>query len=375
MHWCAARSPTACATWSAAYSEKRDEGFIKNNGPAEDGATSDRWMVEAQLEADLGEHAVARVRYSKFEWSDTYGVGNTLLANLSPYDTTLPVQRRSLLQLDVRLHRHEPGDRGPVHRRHQSHGGRHARGPQPHPSRLHVGSRRRDAEVLRRLPGVPVSHGLRQRRNAAHRRSSTFRCRRAYPAWPATMNCRFRRRRSGHAVDVHSPGLHGDERHGRSRRLLRGIAALVVERDQPVFQRRRRGAVDRGSVSIRHDLGQPAAHQGAQRCGDPRAHRLPAGRIRSARNGAINGHLEGESYAGFGQIDWAFADKWTFTLGARYTEDKKKGFDEACYIGRIPATAIGAAEASFEGAIRQQLAEPVLACLCRTAMTRRCAPR
>ena len=72
------------------YSEKRDEGFIKNRGPAEDGATSDRWMVDAQLEADLGEHAVARIRYSKFEWSDTYGVGNTLLSSISPYDTTLP---------------------------------------------------------------------------------------------------------------------------------------------------------------------------------------------------------------------------------------------------------------------------------------------
>ena len=32
---------------SAATIEKRDEGFIENIGPAEDGATSDRWMVEA----------------------------------------------------------------------------------------------------------------------------------------------------------------------------------------------------------------------------------------------------------------------------------------------------------------------------------------
>ena len=54
-------------------------------------------------------------------------------------------------------------------------------------------------------------------------------------------------------------------------------------------------------------------------------------------NGSINGHLEGDSYAGFGQIDWASPTKWTFTLGARYTEDKKEGFDEAWYVGRIPA--------------------------------------
>ena len=89
---------------------------------------------------------------------------------------------------------------------------------------------------------------------------------------------------------------------------------------------------------------------------------LPAGSNPLGTNGAINGHLEGESYAGFGQIDWAFASNWTFTLGARYTEDKKKGFDEAFYIGRIPSTAVGAAEASFEAAFRNTLAtNPALA--------------
>ena len=63
---------------------------------------------------------------------------------------------------------------------------------------------------------------------------------------------------------------------------------------------------------------------------------LPAGSNPLGTNGAINGHLEGESYAAFGQIDWTFAEDWTFTLGARYTEDKKKGFDEAFYIGTHP---------------------------------------
>ena len=70
--------------------EKRDKGFIENIGPGDDGATSDRWMVEAQLEADFGENVTARVRYTKFEWQDTYGVGNTLLSTISPFDTTTP---------------------------------------------------------------------------------------------------------------------------------------------------------------------------------------------------------------------------------------------------------------------------------------------
>jgi iron complex outermembrane receptor protein len=79
-------------------------------------------------------------------------------------------------------------------------------------------------------------------------------------------------------------------------------------------------------------------------------------------NGAIDGHLEGESYAAFGQIDWAFADNWILTLGARYTEDRKKGYDVAWYIGRMPSTAIGAAQVAFEDAIREQFAtDPDLA--------------
>ena len=71
--------------------------------------------------------------------------------------------------------------------------------------------------------------------------------------------------------------------------------------------------------------------------------------------GVIDGHLEGESYAAFGQIDWTFGQAWTFTLGARYTEDKKEGWDAAWYVARSPDTAIGAAEANFENAIRGQL--------------------
>jgi len=70
------------------YMERRDEGFINNIGPARDTAEIRRWMFEAQLEADLGDNTVARLRYTKFDWDDSYGVGNTLLNNLSPYDTT-----------------------------------------------------------------------------------------------------------------------------------------------------------------------------------------------------------------------------------------------------------------------------------------------
>ncbi len=51
---------------------------------------------------------------------------------------------------------------------------------------------------------------------------------------------------------------------------------------------------------------------------------------------AVDGHLETDSYAGFGQMDWSFADKWTYTLGLRYTKDKKTGIDMARYVARTP---------------------------------------
>ena len=67
--------------------QRREEGFIENIGPAGDTSAVKRWMFEAQVEADLGENIVARLRYSKFDWDDSYGVGNVHEAVITPYDT------------------------------------------------------------------------------------------------------------------------------------------------------------------------------------------------------------------------------------------------------------------------------------------------
>lgn len=68
--------------------QRREEGFIENIGPAGDTSAVKRYMIEAQVEADLGENIVARLRYSKFDWDDSYGVGNVHEAVITPYDTT-----------------------------------------------------------------------------------------------------------------------------------------------------------------------------------------------------------------------------------------------------------------------------------------------
>lgn len=40
----------------------------------------------------------------------------------------------------------------------------------------------------------------------------------------------------------------------------------------------------------------------------------------------VNYGAETEAWAVFGQVDWQFAESWTATLGARYTEEKRSGY-------------------------------------------------
>jgi iron complex outermembrane receptor protein len=350
-----------------AYKENRDDGFIKNLGTAEDGATSDRWMVEAQLEADLGESAVARVRYSKFEWNDTYGVGNTLLSTISPLDTfsvyngglyynaafgyggqnpavndpyTADTNRTVVGTLEDhnRIHLDFTWDLGGATVKYFG-------GYQEY--LYHTGS---DSDDTPRtgLTNIPVPAGgtnpltdafvapqMRVDFDGAGPVAPLVFTRPGYTATNVTVDregwYEESQRWWSNEINVSSNG------EGALQWIV-GLYQYDTTWDNPQHTKAH------GDAAILAPTG------------------LPAGSNPLGTNGAINGHLEGESYAGFGQIDWAFTDDWTFTLGARYTEDKKKGFDEAFYIGRIPSIAIGAAEGAFEGAIRQQFAlNPALA--------------
>ena len=338
-------------------------------------------MVDAQLEADLGEHAVARVRYRKFEWDDTYGVGNTLLANVSPYDTTAPYNGGLYYNSDARLRRPNPAVADPYTAEHQSHRGRHAGRPPAYPSRLHLGPRRRDAEVFRRLPGVPVPHGLRQRRNLAHRRRSTLRCRpvaqRVRGRFRGSQaERRFRWCRPGDAAHVRASGATRRPTSRRSRGLLRGIAALVVERDQPVLERRRRAAVDRGSVPIRQTWDNP---QYTMRTTIRRscARRRARSRIRSARNGSINGHLEASPTPASARSTGRSPTSGRSRSARATPKIRRKVRRGVATSRRIPPRR-SARPRRLRGCDAASVrAKPARACLSALAlpMTRRCAPR
>jgi len=68
--------------------DQQDKGYIKNIGPANDGATIKRDYYEAQMEFEPTEKLSVFVRYNRSVWDDTTGVGDRLSNLTTPYDTT-----------------------------------------------------------------------------------------------------------------------------------------------------------------------------------------------------------------------------------------------------------------------------------------------
>ena len=326
-----------------AYKENRDDGFIKNRGTAEDGATSDRWMVEAQLEADLGESAVARVRYSKFEWNDTYGVGNTLLSTISPLDTfsvyngglyynaafgyggqnpavndpyTADTNRTVVGTLEDhnRIHLDFTWDLGGATVKYFG-------GYQEY--LYHTGS---DSDDTPRtgLTNIPVPAGgtnpltdafvapqMRVDFDGAGPVAPLVFTRPGYTATNVTVDregwYEESQRWWSNEINVSSNG------EGALQWIV-GLYQYDTTWDNPQHTKAH------GDAAILAPTG------------------LPAGSNPLGTNGAINGHLEGESYAGFGQIDWAFTDDWTFTLGVNNVLDEEPPICFSCDLNSLDGT-------------------------------------
>jgi iron complex outermembrane receptor protein len=335
------------------YVENRDEGFIKNVGPAEDGATSDRWMVEAQLEADLGENVVARVRYTKFEWHDTYGVGNTLNAEISPYDTTSPYNSGLYYNPTYGFTGENPAVTDPY----VADSNRTVVGNLDDHNRINL-------DLTWDLGGATLKYFGGYQEYLYHTGSDNDGTSRT-----GTMDVLVPAGVAGVASSMQIASLDPDGTgplapfsFTRPTYMARNV---TVDREQ-FYEESQRWWSNEINVSSN---GEGALQwifglyqydttwdnpQNTTAHGDPGL-LVPADGSTpnpNSWNGAIDGHLEGKSHAAFAQIDWAFADEWTLTLGARYTEDEKKGWDKAWYVGRSPATAIGAAEANFEAVFR-----------------------
>ena len=320
--------------------DRRDEGFIDNVGPADDTANSDRWMVEAQLEADFGESVVARLRYSKFEWQDSYGVGNTLETNVSPFNNasltgigtsalyyntvfgyaganpgvtdpyTINTNANAIgtLEDQHRVHLDVTADLGGATLKFLS-------GYQQYRYFTSADSDNTPRTSPLTIP-VPAGGSLSIDLDGAAGPLPSQNITR--PAFNATNVSPDARTFYGERQQWQSNEINLSSNSDGAVQWIVGLYQYSQKWDQP------QGIGVVGDAALMNPVGSPANPRGAFLY--------------------VDGHLETDSYAGFGQLDWSFAEEWTFTAGLRYTKDEKTGIDIARYVGRIPATAIGAAD-------------------------------
>ncbi len=313
-----------------AYMERRNEGFIKNIGPARDTAEIRRWMFEAQLEADLGENTVARLRYTKFDWDDSYGVGNTLLNNISPFDTTsLTGVGTSALYYNTSFGYTgvNPGVNDPYTQNVNS----PSYGSLDNHHRLHfdltsdlgwatlkyiAGYQQYDYNTSTDSDGTPQT--------ATQNILVDLDGPGPMPAFTATgvstdARTFYEERQSWYSNEINLSSNSDGPVH-----WIVGLYQYYQEYDQP------QGIRVVGDAS----MFTPLSLQGT-----------PSQRNDRGAFVSVDGHLETKSYAAFGQVDWQFAEAWKLMAGLRYTYDEKKGYDIARYVARIPtlALAFGAA--------------------------------
>lgn len=302
--------------------DRRHEGFVENVGPGGDTAAMERSTIEAQFEADLGENATARVRYTKFDWDDSYGVGNTLLNNISPLDN------RSLTG---------SGSAGVYYNTVLGYTGTNPAVADPYKIDTNYTAIGRLSNHHRLHFDVSWDLGFATLKYLGGIQMYTYDTGSDYDQTP----------RAG-PQNIPLPDLDGPG-------PLTAFTATNVSTDSRTFyQEKQKWWSNEINLSSNSDgplqwilglyhYGQKYDNfQGIRVVGDPAMLNpisLAGGLSAPNPDGAmtyVDGRLETTSYAAFGQFDWEFAENWKLTGGLRYTMDDKEGYDSLRLVARIP---------------------------------------
>ncbi len=318
--------------------ERREEGFINNRGSAGDTGAVKRYMLEAQVEADLGENIVARLRYSKFDWDDSYGVGNVFEAGISPYDTTALVGLGNpALYYNATLGYTgtNPGITDPY----EINTNRTNYGKLSDHNRLHFDLTWDLGDyTLKYLAGYQAYVYDTGGDQDATPRTGNFSVPAATPFGAYTASnvspdqaFFYQERQKWFSNEINlSTNWDGPLQ------LIGGIYQYHQTYDQP------QGLRVLGDPSVQNPI---SLATGGAAAPNPQGNYLK-----------VDGHLEVDSYAAFTQADWEFADTWKLTAGLRYTKDEKEGTDFARYVSRSPTTTTVLALGGVPGAVGGNLA-------------------
>ncbi|MFN3521646.1 MAG: TonB-dependent receptor [Phenylobacterium sp.] len=319
--------------------ERRGEGYIENVGPGGDTAGLERYMIEAQIEADLGDNITARLRYSKFDWDDSYGVGNTFLANVTPFDTTSVVgSGTSALYYNTAYG--YSGSNPMVQDPYKINTNYTAIGKLSNHDRLHFDMTwDLGWATLKYLAGYQAytydtgGDSDQTPRTATQSVNTGF----GFTATGVSTDARtfYQERQKWWSNEVNlSSNSDGPLQ------WIVGLYQYQQQYDQP------QGIRVVGDPAMMAPLTLTGA------AADPN----PSGAFLS-----VNGHLDTKSYAAFGQIDYDFAETWKLTAGLRYTYDEKDGYDTARYVARLPTLALALAGAGVPISVAQGLAVDITA--------------
>ncbi|MDB5453315.1 MAG: TonB-dependent receptor [Caulobacteraceae bacterium] len=318
--------------------ERRDEGFINNIGPAGDIGAVKRYMVEGQLEADLGENIVARLRFTTFDWDDSYGVGNVFENTISPYDTTALVGLGNpALYYNATLG--YTGTNPAVADPYQVNSNATNYGKLSNHRRVHADvTWDLGFATLKYLGGFQSYIYDTGGDQDTTPRLGNFSVPAATPFGPYTAQNVSPDQRFFYQERQKwwSNELNLSSKSDGPLQWIGGIYQYHQIYDQP------QGLRVLGDPSMLNPINLATGAPGAP---NPQGNYLK-----------VDGHLEVDSYAGFGQIDWNFTETWKLTAGLRYTKDKKKGTDFARYVSRTPTTTTVLAAAGIPGAVGQGLA-------------------
>ncbi len=318
--------------------ERREEGFFKNIGPAGDASAVKRYIVEAQVEADLGENITARLRYSKFDWDDSFGVGNVHESVVSRYDTT------SIVGLGNSALYYNPtfgfaGVNPAVNDPYVISTNQTSEGKLSNHERLHFDlTWDLGGMTLKYLAGYQAYVYDTAGDEDRSARTGLFSIPAAtpfgvYTATNVSPNQRFFYRED---QKWYSNELNLSSKTDGPLQWIVGLYQYHQTYAQPQGQR---------------ILGEPALQNPINLATGGPAAPNPNGNYLF-----VDGTLEVDSYAAFAQVDYDLTETLTLTAGLRYTTDDKKGTDSARYVSRSNTTTTVLAAGGIPAAVGQGLA-------------------
>ncbi|HEY8617170.1 TonB-dependent receptor [Phenylobacterium sp.] len=291
------------------------EGFIKNIGGANEGATIKRTYFEFMVEAEPTEKLSVFARYNRSSWDDTMGVGDRLNNLVTPYDTTLPFGPIGQLVPNAQFGytTPNPGVTDPYVQNTNTNGYGQLRGN--HVLLTNV-SYDLGFATLKYIGGFQqYNYQTGGDYDATSRTAAITIPGMAVPYFPTTTtDFDEHKRYFSNEINLTS----------NSDGPLRWILGLYQYKEE---YRQRIQLANPNQVQ----LAQPLTLAGALAAPNP------------SRNFADNqATLDSKAWAVFGQATYEFNDQFALTAGLRYTKDKKDGFETQRLVILSPAIASGA---------------------------------